>query len=102
MVECSCNVVANAANIAGVDASLIDTVKSFGVTTDFRLTFDKHVSNICQASHFYIRALQHVRGSMSTDIAKYVASTIVDSRLDYCNSLSYGVSAANLHKPQLV
>ena len=36
---------------------------------------------------------------MTTDIAK---SAIAGSRLDYCNSLLYGVSAANLHKLQRV
>ena len=39
---------------------------------------------------------------MSTDIAKYVASAIFGARLDYCNSLLYEVSAANLHKLQRV
>ena len=39
---------------------------------------------------------------MSTDNAKSVASAIVGARLDYCNSLLYGVSAANLYKLQRV
>ena len=55
-------------------------------------------NKICQTSYFHIRARRHVRSSMSTNIAKSVASAIVGARLDYCNSLLYGVSAANLHK----
>ena len=47
---------AKAVNIAGADVSLIDSVKSLGVTIDSRLPFDKHVNNICQASYFHIRA----------------------------------------------
>ena len=92
---------ANTVNIARADVSLIDSVKSLSVTIDSRLTFDKHV-NICQASYFHIRALRHVRGSMSTDITKAVASAIVGAWLDYCNPLLYRVSAANLHKLQHV
>ena len=88
-------------NIAKADVSLMDSVKSLGVTIDSRLTFDKHVNNICQVA-FHIRALRHVRVSMSTDIMKAVASAIVCALLDYCNSLLYGVSAASLHKLQRV
>ena len=70
------------------------------MTIDSRLTFNKHANNICQSSYFHIRSLRLVRGSMTTDIAKPVASAIVGARLDYCNSLLYGVSAANLYKLQ--
>ena len=85
-----------------INVSLVNSMKSLGVKIDSCLTFDKHVNNICQASYFHIRVIRHIRGSMSTDIAKSVASTIVDARLDYCSLLLYGLSAANLHKPQRV
>ena len=39
---------------------------------------------------------------MSTDIAKSDVSAVVGARLDYCNSILYGVSAASLHKLQRV
>ena len=77
-------------------------MKSVGVTNDSYLTFDKHVYIICQASYFHIRALRHVRGSASTNIAKSVTSAIVGARMDYCNSLLNRMSAANLHKLQRV
>ena len=89
----------NAANIAGADISLIDSVKSLGVTIDSRLT---NLLITCQASYFHIPAWRHVRGSMSSDIVKSIAITIVCAWLDYCNSLLYGVSAANLNKLQRV
>ena len=93
---------ANVVNIAGADVSLVDSVKNLGVQIDSRRTFDKDVNNIWQASYCHIRALRHVRSSMSTNIAKSVASAIAGARLDYCNSLLYGVWAANLHKLQRV
>ena len=64
------------------------TIKTLGVTLDRLLTFDQHVANVCKACYFHIRALRHVRQSLPDDVAKIVACSIVDSRLDYCNSRS--------------
>ena len=66
------------------------------------MSFDEHVSEICKASNFHIRALGHIRSSLTTEAAKTVAVTIVSSRLDYCNSLLAGTSALNLARLQLV
>ena len=67
----------------------------FRVTIDSRVTFDKHIDNICQASYLHIRALRHGRCSMTTDIAKSVASAIINARLHYCNSPLLEVSVTN-------
>jgi len=77
-------------------------MKSLGVTLDQQLSFDRHVADICKASYFHIRAFHHVQNSMLDDVAKLVACRIVQSRLDYCNSLYYGMSQSNFHKLQRV
>ena len=60
------------------------------------------VSETCQASYFHIRALRHIRSSLTTDACKTIAAAIVESRLDYCNSLLAGTSVSNLSRLQLV
>ena len=62
----------------------------------------KHVSEVGKASYFHIRALRHIRSSLTIDAAKTVASAIVGSRLDYCNSLLACTSVLNLSYLQLV
>ena len=74
------------------------TVKSLGMTIDNTLSFDDHINNVCKAAHFHIRALRHICCAMSVDDAKMVASAIVSSRLDYCNSILYCTSLSNLNK----
>ena len=56
----------------------------------------------CKASYFHIRALRHIRSSLTAEAAKTVATAIVGSRLDYCNSLLAGTSVSNLSRLQLV
>jgi len=78
------------------------TLKSLGVTLDKQLSFDQHIVDVCKACYFHIRALRHVRESLTDDVATTVACSIISSRLDYCNSLFTGMSAANFAKLQHV
>ena len=50
----------------------------------------------------HIRALRHIRSSLTTEAYKSIAATIVGSRLDYCNSLLAGTFVSNLARLQLV
>ena len=88
--------------VAGSPIKLQSSIKSLGVYLDSHMSFDKHVSEICKASYFHIRALRHIRSSLTTEAAKMVAVAIVSSRLDYCNSLFAGTSASNLARFQMV
>ena len=86
-------------SVAGSPIKLQSSIKYLGVHLD---SFDKQVSETCKASYFHIRALHHIRSSLTIEACKTVAAAIVRSRLDYCNSLLAGTSVANLARLQLV
>ena len=88
--------------VADVTVPVITTVKSLGVTIDSTLSFDRHVNNVCKAAHYHICAVRHIHRCVSVDDAKAVATTLVSSGLDYCNSLLSGTSQSNLNKLQCV
>jgi len=46
--------------------------------------------------HVGLRALRQVRASLPEEVAKTVACSIIQSRLDYCNALFTGMSESNL------
>ena len=50
--------------------------------------------------HYHIRALRHIRSSISEDMAKMVACALVGSRLDYANSVLFGATQKNISKLQ--
>ena len=66
------------------------------------MSFDKQVSETCKACYFHICALRHIRVSLTTEASKTIATTIVGSRLDFCNSLLAGTSVSNLARLQSV
>ena len=88
--------------LAGCDIKRCDNLKSLGVVLDDHLSFDKHVSDICKSTSFHTRALAHVRRSITTDMARTVATAIVGSKLDYCNSLLFGASDKNISRLQRI
>ena len=88
-------------SVAGSPIKLQSSIKNLGVHLDSKMSFDKQVSETCKASYFHIRALRHIRSSLTTEACKTVAAAIVGSRLDYCNFLLAG-TFANLARLQLV
>ena len=88
--------------VSGAPIAISKHIKNLRVTLDGKLSFDKHVDNVCRDCHFHIRALRHVRSAMSRETANMVACVIVSSRHDYCNSVLAGMSSANLDRLQRV
>ena len=87
-------------NVAGTPISLPHCVKILGLGVMFNenLNFNAQVSAVCKNCFLNIRALRHIRLSMSAETAKMVACAIVSSRLDYCNSVLAGMSDTNFNK----
>ena len=89
-------------NVAGVAIQPSNQVKLLGVVLDEKLMLTAHVGALCKATYFHIRALRHIRKTLSIDNAKTVASALVGFRLDYANSMWYGASAASISKSQRI
>ena len=77
-------------------------VKNLGVTFDSDNSFDNHVAKVCRACYYHLRDLRRIHKFLSDETAILLANAMVSSRLDYCNSLLYGVSKSNIAKLQRV
>ena len=49
---------------------------------------------------FHLRALRHIRHTLTDDAAKTIASSLVGSRLDYANAILVGTSCKNINRLQ--
>ena len=61
-----------------------------------------HVTRVCQTFFLHIRQLLQIRDYLDLNFAKTLANALVVSRLDYCNSLLFGLPNTTLHRLQLV
>ena len=77
-------------NIAGTLVPISDKIVTLGVTLDRHLALSHHTSNVCRTAYFHIRALRHIRPSLTEEMAITMAVSMLHSRLDYANSLVHG------------
>ena len=89
-------------NITGTSVKYSDQLKLLGVTLDAAFTFDAQIKSVSKASFFHIQALRHIRPTLTEDLANTVAGSLVQSRLDYANSLYSGMSSSNFVKLQRI
>ena len=102
--------------LANTRIGKVKDTKFLGVIISSNLSWNKHIDVIinkmsktigiiAKVRHhcfFHIRALRHIRASLTTEASKTIAVAIVGSRLDYCNSLLAGTSVSNLTRLQHV
>ena len=77
-------------------------VRNLGVILDQSLTFDDHISAICQSVHFHIRSIGKVRKLLSFDACASLIHALIGSRLDYCNSILYNLPDSKISRLQRV
>ena len=78
-----------------------DTVKVLGVMLDSKITLNQQISSISRSVHMHIRKIKRIRMYLSDYALKTLIQSTVTVRLDYCNSLYYGLSLKSIKKPQL-
>jgi len=78
------------------------SIHILGVTLDAELNMNKHVSETVASCNAHIRALRHIRPSLPQSVAASLSCAIVQTRLDYCNSLLYETSSHNISSLQRV
>ena len=76
--------------------------KKVGVIYDSNMSMENHIVAICKAAFFHLRNISRIRKYLSSQTAEMLVHTFVSSRLDYCNSLLYGVPKESLKKLQHV
>ena len=77
-------------------------VKNLGCWLDNQLKMDKGINKVCQTTFNHLYNIRKIRRFLSPDCTQTLINAFVTTRLDYCNSLLYGLPAYQLQKLQRV
>ena len=88
------------ANIGGSDIAFQPSVKYLGVKIDDQThSMQAQIcSSICRASFLELRRIASIRPYLSKDAAAKLITSLITSRLDYCNSVLSGLPEEHISR----
>ena len=85
-------------NIGGNEIPSSVSVRNLGAWLDKEMTMETHVNNVCKTAYLHLRNIRYIRNFLTEDATKTIIQAFVTSRLDYGNSLLYGISRKLMRK----
>ena len=86
--------------LLGVKINPAKSARKSGVIFDKIFTFCSHISVVCNSCFYHMWDLRRIRCHLDLESAKLLATALVCIRLDYCNSLLYGITDIYLTRLQ--
>ena len=77
-------------------------MRNLGAWFDDQLAMAVHITEICSATFYHSRNIRRIRKYISMDSAATLIHSFISSRIDYCDSLLYGVLKCHIDKLLLV
>ena len=66
------------------------------------MKLDYHISSVCKSTYFNLRTIGSIRSILSNDTCAQLIHFLVPVRLDYCNSIVYGLHDNSLYRLQKI
>ena len=85
-----------------VTSHFSNAARNLGVIFDSQLALKEQVNKLCQFAYLEIRRIGSTQHYLSFEATKTLVSSLVLSRLDYCNALLAGSPQVLLDKIQRV
>jgi hypothetical protein len=85
-----------------VTLSPVHSARNLGVIFDSNLTFSQHISAVSKSCFYHIRDLRRIRNTIDHTTACTIATSLIHSKLDYCNSLLLNLPSTQTKRLQLV
>ena len=91
-----------AVSVAGVSVHAVSSLRNLGVIMDSTMDMHGQIRSIKCTMFCHLRTISSIRRFLDRDTCAKAVLFLVMSRVDYCNSLLVGQSAAALRELQLI
>ena len=78
------------------------SARNLGVSFDSALSMSDHISSVSKSCFSSIRDLRRIRNTLDYTTALTIATSLIHSKLDYCNSLFLNLPQCQLNRLQLI
>ena len=92
----------NSLRVGTATITPVSSARNLGSWFDSKLTMATHISKTSNSAFYYLNNLRRIRKYLSKDNTKTLIHAFISSRVDYCNSLLYGLPEYQLNKLQRV
>ena len=86
--------------VGTMDIEPVSCVRNLGVWFDSTMSMGTHTNKVCKSGFYYLHNLRKIRKYLSQDCLLTLIPVCVTTRLDYCNSLMYGLAQRQISKLQ--
>ena len=76
------------------------SVRNLGSYFDKNFTMATHVTKTCSVAFFHLHNIRQIRKFLSHEATEILIHAFITSKVDYCNSLLYGLPAYQIAKLQ--
>ena len=92
----------NSIKVGEADVAPVWSARNLGAWFDSHLDMSTHISKTCGSTFYYLYNIHHIRKFLSREHTEQLVHAFITSRLDYCNSLPYGVPDCQIMKLQRI
>ena len=89
-------------HINDISLEATDKVKNLGSPSIRIFLCPFFISSLCKSSYVQLKKITSIRHCLTTEVTKTLVTSLVLSRLDYCNAVLAGTSKKFLSKLQVV
>ena len=80
----------------------VPVVRNFGSWFDSQLTMSSRITKLCSVAFYHLCNIRRIRKYLPQEATGTLIHAFIPSRIDYCNSLLYGLPISQLAKIQRV
>ena len=65
--------------------------RNIGVIMDSHATMERHINSVCRGAYFHLRNIAKIKTCLTKTALQDVTRALITTKLDYCNSILYGL-----------